>query len=847
MPDIKVYKTRDLVLSVSSSYDPAKLHLDQWANFLDVLCGDRQYQKDAIRTAIIYLASGRYKNIQDLVTENWAQNPELSDRYKTIDDYLNNLPLPNKLSGVIDLATGTGKSYVMYGIAQIALGLGVVDRVLVLCPSLTIEKGLQEKFKLLAGDDRIKDAIPSKSLLKNPSIVDANQTIKKGDIAVENIHAVYERTGSSIVDSFSQGGDRVLVLSDEVHHAYNSSTDQDLKKWLSFLSNPEYGFKYTLGVTGTAYVNDNYFNDVLFRYSLRQAVDDKMVKSVEYIAKDESITKEDKFQKIYDNHVEFVQKYRLVKPLTILICKDISSARALTQDFIDFLAEREGIDREAAEKKVLIVTSHKDHKRNIAQLQYVDDKDNEVQWIVSVSMLTEGWDVKNVFQIVPWQDRAFNSKLLIAQVLGRGLRIPSEYQNPQPRVRVFNHDSWSRNIKSLVDEILEIEVRVVSSIVLEADRAKYHFTLHTINYSKQEIESESTSETTEFDYSKGYAKLEAQVEQIESDSEYEDLYGTTRTKSTILQKEVLTIDEVVDKIIDTFKTRNLEASVRFPEGTYKKESPPPPEVIRTYIENSMKRVGITSGVLTHENASKIYSSFHTLFRPRSRQVVLKQEVSEPALVDTRTIEKESTAIGAFRHGNTMFFADDYKEASDNLTAEIITDLIEQNDNLSRSQRYALEQVNSFKFKTPLSIVVTSKVPEEKFVDLLVSGRLGEGLESWVKSRNVGFYSIEFSWRKGEHQVQGHFNPDFIIKSGNNYVVVEVKADGDDSEENKAKFKWAKKHFDDLNTQLAKSGKDEKYFFHFLSPNSYSEFAEYFAEGKLFNNKFVSRLDNLLEI
>ena len=45
-----------------------------------------------------------------------------------------------------------------------------------------------------------------------------------------------------------------------------------------------------------------------------------------------------------------------------------------------------------------------------------------------VSMLTEGWDVQNVFQIVPHEERAFNSKLLIAQVLGRGLRVPDAYK-----------------------------------------------------------------------------------------------------------------------------------------------------------------------------------------------------------------------------------------------------------------------------------------------------------------------------------------------------------------------------------------------------------------------------------
>jgi type III restriction enzyme len=99
-----------------------------------------------------------------------------------------------------------------------------------------------------------------------------------------------------------------------------------------------------------------------------------------------------------------------------LVTKDISKAKMLCEDLTDFLENREKISRKAVEKKVLIVTSHKDHKKNVLELKNVDDKENSVEWIVSVSMLTEGWDVKNVFQIVPWEDRAFKSKLLIAQV-----------------------------------------------------------------------------------------------------------------------------------------------------------------------------------------------------------------------------------------------------------------------------------------------------------------------------------------------------------------------------------------------------------------------------------------------
>jgi type III restriction enzyme len=147
MADIKIYKTQDLILKVKETFDPAQLNLKPWEDFIDVLCCDREYQKEAIRTAIIYMASGEYKTIEDLVSENWRTNAELRERYKDVTEYENKLQIPHKLSGVVDLATGTGKSYVMYGIAQIALGLGLVDKVLVLCPSLTIESGLKEKFQ----------------------------------------------------------------------------------------------------------------------------------------------------------------------------------------------------------------------------------------------------------------------------------------------------------------------------------------------------------------------------------------------------------------------------------------------------------------------------------------------------------------------------------------------------------------------------------------------------------------------------------------------------------------------------------------------------------------------------
>jgi len=839
---IKIYKTQDLVLQVKQNYNPAKLNLKKWVDFIDVLCGDREYQKEAIKDAIIFIASGEYNSIENLVEENFRKNDELQKRYKDVRDYQKNLPLPRKLSAVIDLATGTGKSYVIYGIGQIALGLGLVDKVLVLCPSLTIESGLKEKFEKLSGDDKIKTTLPGNAVFKNPRIIDANSTIKNGDICVENIHAVYERTGSSISDSLKGNGERVLILNDEVHHAYNSSSAKDIRKWKAFLLNPNFNFKYILGLTGTAYLDDEYFNDVIYRYSIRQAVSDKVVKSVDYVAKDENIDKNEKFQKIYDNHDEFVKKYRLIKPLTILVTKDISKAKTLREDLIDFLEKREKISREAVEKKVLIVTSHKDHKKNVLELKNVDDKENSVEWIVSVSMLTEGWDVKNVFQIVPWEDRAFNSKLLIAQVLGRGLRIPEEYKSPQPKVRVFNHDAWSRNIRGLVDEILEIEARLTSEILISGERAKYNFDLYTIDYEKQEKAVKAKKNTEIFDYSKGFINLVAQVERIDRETEYEDLNGVIKTKTTIIQKEIFSVNEVVAKIVETFKTRDFEAKIRFPKGEYEKENLPPENEIKDIVVNSMRKVGIKSGVLTEDNANRIFKAFQTLFRARSSTIILKRTINKPKLISTKELGRESVAVGAIKHGSTVFYTENFKDECSNGMIDILQDIIDD-ENLPRSSS---KEVNSYCFKTPVNVVLTKLEPERKFVKAIVGSKVYAKIDAWIKSRDMGFYSVEYSWRKGEHPTQGSFNPDFFLKLGENIVVIEIKSDGDDSEENKAKYRWAKKHFKDLNEELKKSKIKQRYFLHFLSPNSYAEFVEYFCDNRVFDKKFRSKLEDLLD-
>ena len=858
MQDIKIYKQQDLVLKVNQIYDPTKLDLDSWSLFLDKLCGDREYQKEAIKDAVIFLASDRYSKIEDLIEENYQNNTELQAKYNSLEDYKNHLQLPNKLFANIDLATGTGKSFVIYGVAQIMLGFGLVDKVLVLCPSLTIESGLMEKFESLSGNAELKKTIPPNAKYKNPRIVDANVTVKNGDICVENIHAVYSKTGSSIEDSFKYQ-EKTLVLNDESHHIFNkisgNTTEvKGLKKWKEFLLNSDYNFRYILGFTGTAYHDNEYFNDVIYRYSLRKAIEDKIIKNIEYVQKDDSLGIHEKFQKIYQNHEDNVRKYDKIKPLSILITKDIDNAKNLKDNLMDFLVKKEGTSRTEIEKQVLIVTSHKDHKANLPRLKTVDKKNDPIKWIISVSMLTEGWDVKNVFQIVPWEDRAFNSKLLIAQVLGRGLRVPELYQNPQPKVIVFNHDSWSKNIRRLVDEVLEIETIINSQVLKDGERSKYNFEVYNIDYTKEQKEIPHTPKNEmSFDsLIKNGIPLESQSIIVKKDTDFEEVSSfKTRSKEYTVEYETFSVESIVDKILDDLQARFEEGKIlNIDVKQYSKDNIPKRDVIEKLILQSMNNVGIKKeDGLIQKNRSKILQSFGTLLRKASKTVVIKNTISDLIAISTKDLVSESLAIGNLRRDYSVFFTNNWKN-------EILNDdqqkIFEQVINDESLPRQAIKEKNEFLFKTPVNTVFTNAKPERDFVEYLCKKENAEKFEGWIKSRDRGFYSIEYSWRKANHQKTEKFNPDFIIKVKKDayeyFIVVEIKDDKDDCDKNKAKYKYAKEHFERLNKRLEEQKIKQKYIFHFLSPNGYTTFFDYLRKETLLEgqDKFRCELENMLE-
>ncbi len=827
MPEQLRFRNEDLVLKASTNVDPALFNINVFEPFIDALCGMRDYQKEAIRTTLRYFLGGRYNSLRQMAEENFYSNNVLQDRYGTFRKMEDHLQLPDQLSCSIDLATATGKSYVMYGISRIMLAHGVIDRVLVLCPSRTIENGLTKKFQQLSSDATLKDLMPPDSRVLNPHIINGTESIIDGSICIENFHATLQHVKSSIRDSLAGKGDRTLILNDEAHHIY-SPTGKDLKRWKEFLLAPEFGFHYIAGFSGTCYIGNDYFSDVICRYSLSQAIEQGYAKIIDYVDHDISISQDEKFQKIYDNHFQNKKHlYKKVKPLTILITKDIAACKRLTNDLIEFLSSQENLSAEDAAKKVLIVTSAREHQANIRMLEDVDRKDSIIEWITSVSMLTEGWDVQNVFQIVPHEEKAFNSKLLIAQVLGRGLRIPNAYRGERPIVTVFNHDAWSNRIKHLVDEVMEIERRVYSGPVSKP--ADYHFTLHHIDYSKTQ-DIEEFPHSGEYDFSKGWIKLESQVDRLERETIYARVStGERRTKKTLVRYRMYTIDEVAEHIsaklmaIDTEEGTNYADKYTF-------------EWLKKLIKESLKRVGETKKLVSEENRQRLQKAFGVVHRKSHHTVRYRMKPSAIIKINTTDRRRNSVGLNSIRRGETTIFMDDDSiNLSDDETQIILKDII-NDESLPRT---AFQKVdNTFHFKVPLNVAIADHKPEREFLRHLVKPENATSIDAWIKSTDQDFYPIEYSWRKGEHVKRGFFNPDFFIKAGNHTLVVEIKGDEElqePSDENKGKFKAAEQHFQILNDLQD----EQEYNFHFLSPIDYDKFFHFLREG---NFDFASKLD-----
>lgn len=828
-------KTDELVLEVTKSIDPKKFDLEKYEDFVTELCGHREFQKEAIRTALRFLLGDEYKHTTELAKENFDRNPTIREYYTTFEKLRNKLEFPEKLACVIDLATATGKSWVIYGIAQIMFCEGAIDQALVLCPSLTIKRELLNKFKKFVTDKNIRATLQSKEILFkiNPRIIDSTKTIRPGDICIDNVHKAYTHVSSSIEDSLKGKGERTLVLNDECHHIMNpkaemSTTDATaMKEWKKFLQDNKYNFKYIVGFSGTPYMTNEYATDVIYRYNIMQAMEgDKagnfVIKKIDYVQKDEAINERERFEIIYRNHQRNKKSWNKAKKhITIFVTQTMAGAEKLANRIKNYLIDMKKATISEADKKVLAVTSSPKHEKNREILKTVDEPENPVEWIVSVSMLTEGWDVDNVFQIVPHEKRAFNSKLLIAQVLGRGLRVPPEYASEQPTVIIYNHDKWSAAIKDLVYEVMAFEKRARSYIV-EKDN-DYNFNLHNVSYKKIEKVVRKHPRKGTYKLPKIPA-LSTQGNIIKRKTTY---FLLKEEKERIIVTEIpvqmYSIERVVNDIYNKLAEFDEESGTDYSEKLDKDD-------LRKEIDNALKKINDTTGMLSERNKNRIERSFDVLKRIATGTTTIERRAKGPIIISTREMPMTSVKISEFQKNKSMIF----EEQSVSRSRKEDVTLIEEARNGSIYQNVI--EANKYLFKCPLNMVILSHSNEREFAKYLIDKEYAAHLDAWIKSVDRGFYSIPYSYRKGTHQKEAKFNPDFFIKINKEILVIEIKGDEDITAINKAKLRYTKSHFKEVNNKQ----KDLTYHFKFLSPADYSKFFESIKNGTF--EDYVSNLE-----
>lgn len=137
----------------------------------------------------------------------------------------------------------------------------------------------------------------------------------------------------------------------------------------------------------------------------------------------------------------------IVKPFLLVIARDTTHAGQLMQ-----LIGSDGFFEGRYRDKVIQVDSSqtgKEEEQMIERLLKVEQADEPTEIVIHVNMLKEGWDVTNLYTIVPL--RAANARILIEQSIGRGLRLPYGKRTgvmAVDRLNIVAHDRF----QEIIDE-----------------------------------------------------------------------------------------------------------------------------------------------------------------------------------------------------------------------------------------------------------------------------------------------------------------------------------------------------------------------------------------------------------
>lgn len=380
---------------------------------------------------------------------------------------------------IADLATGTGKTYIAGGLLDYLYESGVRN-VVIVTPGSTIQRktvanltpghpkyvrGMQSRPLVITLDTLERGEVAH--ALDNPDrfkvfVLTVQSLLRPNTQDAFRAHRPHETIGLPLYEYLQQAED-LVVIADE-HHVYFSGNAKKFQKAINDLTPTA-----LIGLTATPHPSTQ--PHVVFHYPLSDAIADGYVKIPVLVARQDRAsdirTQMADGLSLLDAKAAAMRAYcdstreTYVEPILFVVAQTIDEATEIR----DMLA---GKDMLGSADKVLLVTSE-EPDTTLAALDTLEDPGSPIRAVVSVSMLKEGWDVKNIYVIAAV--RAMESQLLTEQILGRGLRLPFGKRTGNPMldtVEVLSHHAFStllKQAKSLLEEVLDKRVADATVVV----------------------------------------------------------------------------------------------------------------------------------------------------------------------------------------------------------------------------------------------------------------------------------------------------------------------------------------------------------------------------------------------
>lgn len=406
---------------------------------------------------------------------------KIHKRFRSCTDFERDFP-----SLCFSIATGVGKTRLMGAcITYLYLEKGIRN-FFVLAPNLTIYDKLIEDFGNPGFHKYVFNGI-SEFVHNRPLIItgdnynqqgglfsdseirinifniakfnsESKVTKKDGRSVLPRIKRLSEYLGQSYWEYLS-GLDDLVILMDEAHRYHADSSRNAINE-----------LQPILGIELTATPIDEKgrpFKNVVYEYTLAQALADGKYVKKPAIATRKDFTTQGLDQADIDNikledaisiHEDTRTELELyaynnglskVKPFILVVCSDIKHAR----DTFEYISSDQFYNGKYRGKVLQIDSSTKKDEEIEKQFLSLEREDNTIEIVIHVNMLKEGWDVTNLYTIVPL--RAAKAAVLIEQTIGRGLRLPYNGErtgvDKVDKLTVVTHDNFEKVIEAAQD------------------------------------------------------------------------------------------------------------------------------------------------------------------------------------------------------------------------------------------------------------------------------------------------------------------------------------------------------------------------------------------------------------